>query len=178
MLQLIENRVLQVGPRTSYSPGFIRPTREISPGVGFSFDEKHFEEDADAYHRIETASPNELDGPPYLVADVSAWDDRWFALDLPLQVTPSTCVLRVKAYPVRQLHPKLHYSLRSQRFMAADDHGEVALPSFAVFEQFSNIRITIPEVPEGAFRTRLSIYVPSAPWFVLGFASLKVYGHA
>jgi hypothetical protein len=178
MAQLLEVRSLPSDIASLYRSGFIKPHREVSAGISFSFDEALFEKDPEAAHRVEKTVGLGGSGLPYLVADVSDWEDNWFALDLPLNNAPTYCVLRLKGYPFRYLHPKLHYCSAKRGFMEPEDHQELELPAIGVFEQFANMKIALPELPDDAFRKRLSIYVPACSWFVLGFESLKVYGHA
>ena len=158
--------------RFSDAPAPIVPDTRIAPGVALVFS-------PDAAMRCTArrshwSDPGAGGCPTLLISGENRAAEDWFGVEITLPLDTRTVALTCRNYPVHRLFPRLHF----------DAHGRVEhldLAHVAAHDRFATRRFDAAEWREQpAFRDsaptalRLTILVPSSPWFAMEIARIQI----
>ncbi len=98
--------------------------------------------------------------------------EEWFGIEIDLNQETDLLDLSLRVYPALRLFPRLHFDLGTHT-------RHLDLSDIAVCDGFAGIQFraeqwrTRAEWPVGAKRPRVTLLVPSTPWFILELMSIE-----
>ena len=156
----------------SDTPGPLAPDTRIAHGVALVFS-------PDATMRCTARrslwhSPCDGGCPTLLISGEDRAPGDWFGVEMTLPLDARSVSLTCRNYPVHRLFPRLHFDVQGRV-----QHLDLA--HVAAHDRFATRRFNAAEwLEQPAFRDcapealRLTILVPSSPWFAMEFARIEI----
>ena len=106
------------------------------------------------------------------IAGANRRDEEWFGVEVDLTEDTEELSMTLRIYPAIRLFPRIHFDLGAET-------RHVDLPDVAASDSFATRHFQAMQWqshiawPRGARRPRMTLLVPSTPWFILEMMSIE-----
>ena len=106
------------------------------------------------------------------IAGANRRSEEWFGIEIDLTDETDELSITLRVYPAIRLFPRLHFDLGTET-------RHVDLPDVAASDSFAARHLQARQWrsqntwPDGAARPRMTLLVPSTPWFILELMSIE-----